>query len=264
MSKTFSRTALSVAAAAMLTLALPAAANHVPGSPANDGVPFQVDPSAIGESQSSFEALAINFNYAATVSQTAGGVFTESGLATFSTYNNPFNTPLPSSMTGLNQGPGTTGYNLYATFTATGTASPAAGGGLNGIFDTFVVSFMADPDRNTTTTSGTTPGGVTGDDILVASGTLLNGGFHVFPGLANGDFAVRIAANPVGGFFSGIPIIDMTGVNTSISGVGPGEFQGGTILGSGNVQAIPEPETYALMLAGLGALGFVARRRRRT
>ena len=29
-----------------------------------------------------------------------------------------------------------------------------------------------------------------------------------------------------------------------------------------SVGAIPEPETYALMLAGLGALGFVARRRK--
>jgi hypothetical protein len=29
------------------------------------------------------------------------------------------------------------------------------------------------------------------------------------------------------------------------------------------VAVIPEPETYALMLAGIGALGFVARRRQR-
>jgi hypothetical protein len=35
----------------------------------------------------------------------------------------------------------------------------------------------------------------------------------------------------------------------------------GSLL-SQTIPAIPEPETYAMMLAGLGLLGFVARRRR--
>jgi hypothetical protein len=30
-----------------------------------------------------------------------------------------------------------------------------------------------------------------------------------------------------------------------------------------NVTAVPEPETYVLMLAGLGAVGFINRRRRK-
>jgi len=38
----------------------------------------------------------------------------------------------------------------------------------------------------------------------------------------------------------------------------------GTSTGDLNLQvaAIPEPETYAILLAGLGLLGFVARRRK--
>jgi len=262
MNKQFSRTVLAHAAALLAIVAMPAVANHIPGETLT-GQPFTVNPTAVVEAQSSFQALAINFNYAAAVSQNAAGQFTETGLATFSTFNNPFNTPLSSTLTGLNLGPGTTGYNLYSTFTASGTSTAAAGGGLNGVFSSFNVSFFVDRDRNTTTTTGTTPGGITADDVLVGTGSLLTGGFHVFPGLANGDFAVRLAASPVGGFFSGIPVIDITGVNTTILGVtGPGAFENATILGSGNVQAIPEPETYALMMAGLGAMGFVARRRK--
>jgi hypothetical protein len=55
-------------------------------------------------------------------------------------------------------------------------------------------------------------------------------------------------------------------LEASIGGVtggatgGPESF---TILNVGTVAAVPEPETYALMLAGLGALGFMSRRRRK-
>src|SRR6185436_15990292 len=40
-------------------------------------------------------------------------------------------------------------------------------------------------------------------------------------------------------------------------------FQYGTGLDEPNIPAIPEPETYAMLLAGLGLRGFVARRRSR-
>lgn len=45
-----------------------------------------------------------------------------------------------------------------------------------------------------------------------------------------------------------------------------GNFSGGPesflVYNLAAVNAVPEPETYALLLAGLGALGFVARRRK--
>jgi len=43
---------------------------------------------------------------------------------------------------------------------------------------------------------------------------------------------------------------------------GPNDTRKTGSLLSMNIPAVPEPETYAMLLAGLGAVGFVARRRR--
>jgi hypothetical protein len=51
------------------------------------------------------------------------------------------------------------------------------------------------------------------------------------------------------------------GVNLNNQGI-PNGLSHATIYAGELVPGIPEPETYALMLAGLGAVGFMARRRR--
>jgi len=65
--------------------------------------------------------------------------------------------------------------------------------------------------------------------------------------------------------------IDFTGTNLDFSAphlkveflTGLNDVQKtGDLLSQTIPTAVPEPETYALMMAGLGAMGFVARRRK--
>jgi hypothetical protein len=62
------------------------------------------------------------------------------------------------------------------------------------------------------------------------------------------------------GFSFGGLIADFTGpLVLTISGTSGAT---GSYAGTLNVSAVPEPETYAMMLGGLGLLGFMARRRK--
>jgi hypothetical protein len=72
--------------------------------------------------------------------------------------------------------------------------------------------------------------------------------FHV----ANATIAELTVANNLGNIFVADVFSSATG-NT-----GPVDVTGG-----GPPTSVPEPETYAMLLAGLGLMGFVARRRRR-
>src|SRR5690606_1026909 len=100
----------------------------------------------------------------------------------------------PIPLTGLG-----TDYQMYALFSGGGTTSANAIGGVDGVFDAFNVTFFVDTamDTGLALVGGniTTTGGI-GDDIAVLSGVLglNNGGFHVFPGLAAGDFHVQFDA----------------------------------------------------------------------
>jgi hypothetical protein len=121
--------------------------------------------------------------------------------------------------------------------------------------------------------------GLAGVSYAGASDDASSGPFSNSPGDASGtldfDFAIDspfVLSLKAGDAFSlfyfdgaGAPIssIDFTtlGVNINASDFGNG-LSHASVYAAEMVPGIPEPETYALMLAGLAAVGFMSRRRR--
>lgn len=98
-------------------------------------------------------------------------------------------------------------------------------------------------------------GGVNASFNFNATPTLESGG----PSSEYAGQTISVLGNVVSGS-EGNGTVQFTGTFNSLSWTNPtAENWYGFTVG---VAAVPEPETYAMMLAGLGLMGFVARRRR--
>lgn len=84
------------------------------------------------------------------------------------------------------------------------------------------------------------------------------GATSVWEGVDNNPIIVTLNVTGRAFFFADTNFME----NGIINGGSNATIWGNAFAFSGNVGAVPEPETYAMMLAGLGAIGFAARRRR--
>ncbi len=254
-------------------LSLPVYAGHVPGF-SFAAEPFTFNATAFGGGN--FTSSYIDFSYESEVDQVLN-TFSETGVGFFGTFRDTLGGP-PETGTGLG-----TAYQLYAVFDGTGNTAPNGAGGINGTFNTFNVSIYIDDNMDTSSNTFTvgagggneskTRTGNLADDRLILTGVLDTGGFHVFGGLAAGDFDVlfRVTSydNTVWGgqAFSGSIIQgDLNGVNTQVSGVAPPpvSFVDGRIIGSGNASfRVPEPASMSLLGLGLIGMGAFLRRKRK-
>ena len=268
----------------LMACAFAAAAAYGPAM----AVPFTVAEGTVpGNVANTVSADRISFNYEARLAQTLVGPtlngddpFVESGFLTKASYANG-GSAVPSQLNALN------GYGVYGLFTITGT-SAQEGLGISQTYGSATITLWVDSGQNTTLgfagNTAVATGG-TGEDYAIVNYTLLAGEAHLFGGLANGDFdTVLIVSLTDNGtlqdgesFFSGPrpfyvseffggSVQTLTGASLTssfvadMSGAGTEIFVGERVPQPGPGESIPEPETYALILVGLAALGFSRRR----
>jgi len=238
---------------------------------------FTFTPTAVGLTGAAVTADNVLLSDFSTVTFTGATTFSDTGLLSITGFQLG-----GSNVTagGLNST-----YSLYFQFNGTGhlttgTSSTDPRTALTaGLFDTLSYSLIGSSGNATFGFSGNTPTvSPNGATQTLATGSLINGNVVTTP--ANGGTAfVPSAAATVSfnvaagkeGFFSPNPFYNMaftafTNAVSTVEPFGSGGVGSGFRINNGGgdlnfAAPIPEPQTYALMLAGLGVVGFVARRR---
>ena len=250
---TLRKAALGIAAAAFATgaSALPA---------------FTFSPGAVGLAGASFTGDNLIVSDYATVLLDGSGGFTETGFLSIGSAQLVGSTFTPG---GLNST-----YGMYIGFSGAGTTTPGNPSAVptSGSFTSLNFTLYGYNGSATFGFSGNTPTETASGEVVLATGSLTSGGVSTIPG--GGSFSPAASAlvtfNPVAtGFFTN-PVPFYSGSFASFvnspSQVEP--FAGGFRIRQGGgsfnfvTTPIPEPSTYALLLAGLAVVGTVARRRK--
>lgn len=93
---------------------------------------------------------------------------------------------------------------------------------------------------------------LTAANVMFTAFTLAEASFGTIVGIISGSEANLTFA---GGATPGAYTLTVAGYKVS-------PLQSGSYAGNVSINAVPEPETYAMLLAGLGLVGFTARRRK--
>jgi hypothetical protein len=232
---------------------------------------FTLDPGAAGLEGASFTGDNILISDYSVVKSDGVGGFTDTGYLSVSAIQLGGSTFTP---VGLGSD-----YGLYFAFTAVGTTStdnallvPTVGNLTSLTYTLYGYNGTANFGF-----SGNTPTETAVGEVALASGNLLTGNVVSIPtgdGLtftpsaaANVTFATAVSEDAF--FVSPAPFHNLafaafTNTTTQVEA-----FEGGFRIRQGGgavnfASAVPEPETYAMLLGGLAAIVFVAKRRRPT